>query len=423
MTTTLNRPADDRPTSRTASTVRTWQAKPGWHQVLWAVFAVSAVLGSVGLVWRFVGGHLPAGYGSYVPWGLWVAIYFHGVGIAAGAFAVSALGHLLRLPGFVSPRSLRVAAVLVAASVLPALLAVGLDLGQMTRAWRIFVTPSFTSMMAFNSWAYVVLLAICATVWWLSYRADRGWLKPVLVLGVVISVMVPSQSGAFFGVVDAKPYWHSALLPILLLVSAVTAGAATLLLVRAVLAAGQPDSSAERREASAAVGVLRRVVLAGIGVYFVLEFAEFSVAWWNPQATAPELSLVLTGPYWWVFWGVHVALGGVLAAALLAARRPPWWPVAAAVVAVAFLSTRLNVLVPGQAVGELDGLQAAYAHPRLDYVYHATVMEYLVALFCLALGMAICYVGLRVSAALESSIPTIPRFPRISRKDHTDAVS
>jgi Ni/Fe-hydrogenase subunit HybB-like protein len=48
------------------------------------------------------------------------------------------------------------------------------------------------------------------------------------VLGVLLIVMVPSQSGAFFGVVDAKPYWHSALLPILLFVSAMTAGAATL---------------------------------------------------------------------------------------------------------------------------------------------------------------------------------------------------
>jgi protein NrfD len=382
-----------------------------WRKALWGVFLISVIAGSAGLVWRLVGGHLPAGYGSYVPWGLWIAIYFHGVGIGAGAVAVSAAGYLLRLPGFRTPRTLRIAAVLAAAAILPALLAVGLDLGRMERAWQMFVTPSFTSMLAFNSWTYVALLAVCAVVWWLSYRPDRGWLRPVLVLGLLLAVMVPSQSGAFFGVVDAKPYWHSALLPILMLVSALTAGAATLMLVRGVVADTDIARGEPRDEAAAAIGLLRRVVLAGIGVYFFLEFAEFSIALWSPQSDAPALSLVLTGPYWWVFWLVHVALGGVVAVALLLTRRPSLWVAAAALVAVTFLSSRLNVLVPGQAVGEIEGLQEAYFHPRLDYLYDATLMEYLVALFILALGMAILFAGLRVSTVVEA---------RISRKEPTD---
>lgn len=383
-----------------------------WRKALWVVFLVSVIAGSVGLVWRLVGGHLPAGYGSYVPWGLWIAIYFHGVGIGAGAFAVSAAGYLFRVPGFRTPRTLRIAAVLAAAAILPALLAVGLDLGRMERAWQMFVIPSFTSMLAFNSWTYVALLGVCAVVWWLSYRPDRGWLRPVLVLGLLLAVMVPSQSGAFFGVVDAKPYWHTALLPILMLVSALTAGAATLMLVRGVVADTAAAGGGPSDETPAAIGLLRWIVLAGIGVYFFLEFAEFSIALWNPQSDAPAVSLVLTGPYWWVFWLVHVALGGVVAVALLVSRRPSLWVVAAALVAVAFLSSRLNLLVPGQAVGEIEGLQEAYFHPRLDYIYNATLMEYLVALFILALGMAILFAGLRVSTVVES---------RISRKERTNA--
>ena len=50
-----------------------------WRIGLWSVFAVSAVAGTIGMVIRLTQGHLPAGYGSYVPWGLWIAIYFHGV--------------------------------------------------------------------------------------------------------------------------------------------------------------------------------------------------------------------------------------------------------------------------------------------------------------------------------------------------------
>jgi protein NrfD len=383
-----------------------------WRRALWGVFAVTLVLGLVGLGMRTVDGHLPAGYGSYVPWGLWIAIYFHGVGIAAGAFAVSALGFLFRREGLDTPRSLRVACVLVAAMVAPALLAVGLDLGRMERAWRVFLAPSFTSMMAFNTFTYLAMLAVCALVWFLSYRSDREWLRPLLVLGILIAIMVPSQSGAFIGVVDAKPYWHSALLPILMFVSAMTAGTATLLVVRAVI--GDVEGPDARAQALSVLRLLRVVLLAGLGVYFMLEFAEVSIELWDAQVTSPELSLVLTGPYWWVFWLVHVALGGIVPAVLLLTRRPRAWVVAGALIAVAFVSSRLNVLIPGQAIAELDGLQQAFVHPRLDYLYQATLMEYLVASFLVAMAMGIMYVGWRLSRALE---------PRLSGKGSSHGVA
>lgn len=402
--------AADKPSQSTGTATPTPTFVP-WRRALWGVFVVSAGLGVVGLGIRFVGGHLPAGYGSYVPWGLWIAVYFHGVGIAAGAFAVSALGYLLRREGFDTGRSLRIACVLVVASVAPSLVAVGLDLGRMERAWRIMVTPSFTSMMAFNTFTYLALLGVCSLVWFLTYRPDRGWLRPLLVLGVLLIVMVPSQSGAFFGVVDAKPYWHSALLPLLLFVSAMIAGTATLLFVRAVVADAEGDDG--RLRTLPVLQLLRTILVIGLVLYFVLEFAEFSIALWNPQASSPELALVLTGPYWWVFWLVHVLLGGMVPFLLLLTRRPRAWVVAAALIAVTFVSSRLNILIPGQAVAELEGLQEAFVHPRLDYLYVATPMEYLVALFCVAMAMAITYLGLRLSVALE---------PRLAGKAGTDVI-
>lgn len=371
-----------------------------WRKPMWALFLIALVAGSIGVTARMLSGHLDTGYGSYVPWGLWIAIYFHGMGIAGGAFAVSSIGYLFRVPGFRTRRSLRIGIVLAAAAIVAALLAVGFDLGRMERGWRILVNPSFTSMMAFNAWTYFALLAVCAGAWFLSYRPDRGWLRPVLILGALLSLMVPSQSGAFLAVVEAKSYWNTALLPILMLVSGLTSGAAALLLVRGVIAG--TSTSGTWREAAEAFTVLRRIVLIGIGVYFVMEFAEISTGFWTGSAGSESLSLVLTGPYWWVFWVVHVAVGGVIAIMLLVSRRPISWVLGGGVVAVAFLSSRLNVLVPGQAVEQLEGLQASFFHPRLSYIYRATLMEYLVALFVLAVGMAVFYVGLRVSAAVET---------------------
>lgn len=369
----------------------------GVRMGLWVLWLVLLAAGAIGVYQRFTQGHLPAGYGSYVPWGLWVALYFHGVGIAGGAFVIGAGGYILDLPGFRSVRVLRTVIVLSIAAIVPAFLGVWFDLGHMERAQRIFTSPAFTSMMAFNAWMYNIFMVCAVVAWLLSFREDSGWLKPVLFLALVFSVLFPSQSGAFFGVVDAKAYWHSALLPMVFLTSAITAGAAMLLLVRIFTRSEESDAEHE-----VAIRRLRLITLVGLCVYFVFEFAEFSIALWNPVSHAPAIELVLWGPYWWVFWIVHLGLGGIVSLVLLSSRRPRFWALGALIVAITFVSARLNVLVPGQAVGELTGLQNAFIHERLKYIYHATAMEYLVGLFLVAVGMATFYIGQKISHTVEA---------------------
>ena len=402
--TTLATSPDIRPSLATAGSAAELAAPlaPGngaWTRALWTIWAACLVLGAIGIYQRIAYGHMPAGYGSYVPWGLWIAIYFHGVGIAGGAFALASLGHILGWTGFRHPAALRAAILLAFATMLPALLAVWVDLGHMERAANILTSPSFTSMMAFNAWMYNAFLAVAAVCWWLSYRDASGWLRPLLGLGILLALMIPSQSGAFFGVVDAKPYWHSPVLPLMFLASAITAGAAMLLLIRGVIGLDGPGGHGDDGPAAltAALARLRLLTLGGLAVYLLLEFAEFSIGMWNTESHAPALDLVLFGPYWWVFWVVHLGLGGILPLALLVSRRPRLWIVAGLLVAVTFLAARLNVLVPGQAVSEIRGLQDAFFHPRLTYTYHATAMEYLVGLFLVAVGMSVYFLGRRIS--------------------------
>ncbi|MHA6522891.1 NrfD/PsrC family molybdoenzyme membrane anchor subunit [Tessaracoccus sp. G1721] len=361
------------------------------------------MLGLIGMYMRVSQGHLPAGYGSYVPWGLWIAVYFHGVGIAAGAFVASAVGYLLQVKGFRSTRVLQVASVVVVSMIGPALLAVGLDLGHMTRAWRIIVGPSFTSMMAFNTFAYIILLAIAAVVWFLARRPANGWLKPFLILGSVVALMVPSQSGAFFGVVDSKPFWSSALLPPMLLVSALVAGSGILMIVHRWLG-DEPlfGFSLDSQETREATKMLRIWMLVGLAMYLVFEFAEYSLAFWSGHADSPAVELILFGPYWWSFWIVHLVFGVAIPVTLLLTNSHRNWVIAAALVAVTMLSGRLNVLIPGQAVAEIQGLQEAFHHPRLDYIYIPTLMEYLVCFFCLALALGIFGVGMYITARVTN---------------------
>lgn len=265
---------------------------PPIRGLLWALWLIALGLGLVGVYQRWAMGHLPAGYGSFVPWGLWVAIYFHGVGIAGGAFLLGAGGFLLGLPGFRNPATLRMVIVLSVAAVIPAFLGVWLDLGHMERAAYIFLFPNFNSMMTLNAWMYTAFMILAAVCWFLTFQQRSAWLKPLLAPAILFSIMFPSQSGAFFGVVEAKGFWHSALLPMLFLASAITAGSAALLAVRVLLGPGA-ESAADHE---AAIRRLRTVTLIGLAVYFVFEFAEFSIALWNPEVHAPAIELILHGP-------------------------------------------------------------------------------------------------------------------------------
>ena len=363
------------------------------NKILWIIWGTILALGLVGMFQRLTMGHLPAGYGSYVPWGIWIALYFHAVGIAAGTFLLGGVAYLL---GWRDERGLRTVIWLSIAALSAGFLAVLLDLGRMLRAYRMFTAPKFTSMMAFNAWMYSAFIVLVLIVWWLSFRKERSeWMRPLVIVSMLLAVMFSSQSGAFFGAVEGKAFWNSALMPLLFFASAITAGAATLLVVRWILGPEPGDTGPFAHKAG--LVRLRWYTLAGLAVYFWLEFTEFSIALWNPYEHAPAIRLVLFGPYWWVFWIVHLLIGGVIPVVMLAQSKAGAWPWAALLVAITLVSARLNILIPGQAVESLKGLQEAFYDPRLKYIYHATVMEYLVGFFLLAVAAAVFYAGRRLT--------------------------
>jgi len=357
------------------------------------------LLGIIGMIMRFIYGHLPAGYGSFIPWGLWVAIYFHGVGIAGGAFFIGVWLYLFDFPLFREVRFLRVLIVLGVAAILPSFMAVGLDLGHMERAYKIFFSPSFTSMMTFNAWMYTSFVILAGIAWYLSYKKESGWLKPVLILTSLISIAFPSQSGAFFGVVEAKPFWHSALLPVLFLTSALVSGSAVLLIIGNWFVSNHMEIESDYDKFEKTI---RFILLGVMTLYFVFEWAEFSISIWNPEIENEAVKLILFGPYAWMFWGVHLIIGGIIPYIMLLSSSKKAYLWAALLVVISFISTRLNILLPGQSVGELKGLQEAFFHNRLTYIYHPTIMEYLVACMIVFAGIFIFYVGNKINSLTEN---------------------
>ncbi|KJU84724.1 polysulfide reductase NrfD [Candidatus Magnetobacterium bavaricum] len=374
---------------------------------LW-VFAIIA--GGIGIITRILEAERFTGYGSYVPWGLWVAMYFHLIGIAGGVFAIGGACYLLNVPGF--RQHFPYVCIVSGSCIITALFAIWIDLGHPLRAFSIMITPNFSSMMTFNAWSYSFFILILAACLLLvrkksSYRDindPSGWLVPLIILGIFASFAFPSQSGAFFGVVDAKPYWQSAIMPILFLISGLTAGSAALLLLDCITVCGAEFPAGNAANVSRApFSVLRWITVCGIMVYFLFEFAEYSLAFWSPISHSRQaIELIMFGPFWWVFWIVHV--GGSLGAIylMIVGKSTRVIGVGGLITVITFISARLNILIPGQAISELKGLKEAFHHNRLRYDYQASLNEYLVALFIAALVVALAYGGIKLFLKTEN---------------------
>jgi protein NrfD len=387
----------------TNATLSTGNAEHGalsspWSTILWGIWIVLIIGGVIGVVQRFTSGHMAAGYGSYVPWGLWIGLYFLGIGISGGSFIIGALGYILNVPGFSKPSELRTAIVLSLSALIPSFVGVALDLGHTERLFKVITSPTFTSMMAFNAWMYNVFLVAAAIAWLLSFKGDSAWLKPLLVFGACLSILFPSQSGVFFEAVRTNEFWHSPILSVLFLASAVALGSAGLLFVRVM----QGQGPSGRPGYDNALRWLRIIAVAAILVYLAFEFAEFSIVLWNPGQHSPNVDFLLFGGYWQVFWILHLLLGVLIPLALFVCSSKGCWALGAFLAGVGFAAARMCILVPGQISGQIPGLAQAFQDARLTYSYHPTSMEYLVGLFMVALGMAIFYVGMRLSNILSS---------------------
>ncbi|RME48770.1 MAG: molybdopterin oxidoreductase [Chloroflexi bacterium] len=392
------------------------------QRIAWVVAIVGFVVGLVGLYQRLTMGHEAANYGSYVPWGLWVAAYIYFIGLSAGAFLLSTLVYVFQIERLEKIGKLALFTAVV--TLVAAMFSIWLDLGHPERAWRLVLRTNFRSIMGWMIWFYSAYFILLIVELWFAMRADlvacgdepglkgalcrfltfgrkdvsesalqrdRRVLRVLGSIGVPLAVAFHGGVGALFGVVGARPYWHGGLAPITFLIGALTSGGALLAFVTAIWG---PDRGTE--EHRRLVIFLGQIVMGLLAFDLLLEWAEYSIGLYSAvPAEAESLRLVLFGQYWWAFWIVHLLIGAVIPLALLAfrGRSLPAVATASALIAITFLSVRLNIVIPGLAVEELEGLRTAFTGPGLRFDYFPSTMEWLFFIWTVSLAGLLFLIG------------------------------
>jgi protein NrfD len=343
-------------------------------RALYLLAVIALVLGLYGFASRMLYGERDVNYGSYVNWGLWVAMYLFFAGLAAGSFMVASLDYLFDVALFRGTGRYALWATVVT---LPAaLIFIGFDLGHMERIWKVYLQPSFSSLLAQLVWSYTTFLVVAVIALALVFLDRTRWLKAVMAIGLVLAVFVSGGVGALLGVNAGRVSFHSAMLPAQFPLLNLTSGVA--LLVVLVGFFGVVGDPARRTRLLRTLGI-GLVALLLVKAYFL--WVDYSQVLYSqvPDATAVA-ELVLFGPYAWAFWVLQVGLGMVVPAIVLllpaTARNGLLMGAMGVLVLVGLAVGRTAIIFPALAIPELEGLADAFTGPGLGYDYTPSLMEW-----------------------------------------------
>ncbi len=344
-------------------------------RLLYLAGTLGLLVGLWGLYDRLVYGHMHANYGSYVVWGLWVALYMFFAGVATGAFMLATLDLLFELPIFRGSGRMALWGSLVA---MPAgLVAIGLDLGHMTRIWKVYLQPNFGSVMAQLVWGYTIFLGIVVISLWLSLRPQPSrWLKPVMAIGLILAIFLSGGIGALLGVNQNRISWHVSNLPAQFPVFNLTSGVALMLIAIGWFGPLRDP----RRSQQLRILSLAMVVLLLVKGYYL--WSDVSQALYqNSSHGAAAINLVLFGPYGWAFWLLQLGLGMLIP--LIVLTMPVGQSGFAAglmgvCVLIGLAVARANIIFPALSLPELQGLGEAFHGPHLSFTYSPSLMEWAV---------------------------------------------
>jgi len=377
---------------------KSFEWKPVYN--LWALGIIALLIGSVGLVQRLTDGLRPTALGAYVPWGLWVATYEYFVWLEIGSLVVFTLLVYVFKTQTVLHKMAATLYLTALAILAMALIFIGLDLGHPFRFWHVLVWPQWNSLLTWMIWAHVIYMVVLIAKLLIEAYGKTDALKQagkfLSYVSIPLGIALVAIAGSVFGVVVGRPSWQGNGMPLYFLISALVVGTG---LLTALFTWFYPNK--QEAEYLAAVRWLGKLLL-GFLVAGLIAAALGGLVLLYPDipAQAEALRLALFGPFWWVYWVLHIGLGVIVPILLLVPRAPSARQVglAATLLVLTFIAVPLNVVIPAQLViGIIEApLVNAFHGPTLMAQYFPTLSEWLVTLFALAFGFLVFLFGFTV---------------------------
>lgn len=312
------------------------------------------------------------------PWGLWIGFdLLCGVGLAAGAFTVTACVHLFNLKEYepiVRPTILT--GFLGYIFVIVALL---LDLGQPWNIWHAIIYWNHHSVMFEVAWC-VMLYTTVLSIEFSPVVLERfgfhklahlihKFITPLVIIGVCLSTLHQSSLGSVYLIVPSKlhPIWYTQLLPLLFFTSAVGAG-----LGMVVIESYLSGRTFGRHLEMNLLAPLGRVMVAVLSIYGLMRIQTIA----HNGAFRDIIGLTYEGKMFILEFAIGVLIPVVMLAIDKIRNNPTGLVMGSFFAVMGFVVNRLNVSVTG--MERSAGIR-----------YVPSFMEVTVSLALVGIGMAV----------------------------------
>lgn len=382
----------------------------GWLGVL----ALVVCVGLGAWIYQLTQGLIATGMRDVVSWGLYIFTFAFFVGLSAGGLIMASGAEVF---GVESLRPLsRIGVLTAAACVAVAAITIVPDLGRPERILNLVLYPNWSSPLIWD-----VLIITCyflfavVDLWVLAGRRTSARARALRVLayvGLPMAVLLHSITAWIFGLQISRPWWNTALMAPLFVVSAILSGTALVTLV--ALAAHRFDRlQVPDRTWRALCGLMATALAIDL---FLVGSEYVTILWGNVPRERAALDLILPGGSWqWLFW-LEWVVGGIVPFVLLVVprlrARLELVGLAAALVLVGVYAFRIELVVggmikpllhlpPGIALGTFTTTRTSF---QFTGVYHPTWVEYSIVAGLVALLCLVITVGYRMLRQLPGGV-------------------
>jgi len=319
-----------------------------------------------------------------VSWGLYIANFTFFVGVAASAVMLVLPYYLHNEKAF--RKIIMLGEFLAVAAVAVCITFIVVDLGQPSRVFNLFLYPSPTSILFWDTVVLSGYLLLNIVIGWVTLDADSkelpppAWIRPVIILSIPWAISIHTVTAFIYAGLAARPFWMTALLAPRFLASAFASGPALLILLALLLkrfAGFDPGRESIDK-------VAKIVVYATIATVFFLLLETFTIYYSQVPGHMEHLNYLLFGldghyglvPFIWA--SILLACLAIVLLVIPSTRRNlPILAIACAAVFVSvWIDKGLGLIVPGfipNPVGEI-------------YEYLPTLNEVFIVLGVWAMG-------------------------------------
>ena len=295
---------------------------------------------------RFIYGIGPiSNLSNAYPWGFWVSFdLFTGIAISSGAFVLASIVYIFELEEF--RPLLRPTLLTGLLGYIMEVIALMVDLGHPERIWHYFVYQNFTSFLLFIGFYVMIYSAVMAVElspvvfeklgWEKAARLVHRWMKPIVIVGAVLSILHQAALGSLLLIQPAKlnHLWWTPWIPPLFFVSAIVIG-----LAMTIFESSMSSRYFKRGLETHLLAKLARAIPYVLGLYLVMKFFQLTLE--------GDLGLLFTsGLLSTLFW-VEILIGVIIPMILFSIERmrqnPRWLLTGAIITLLGMILNRFNI--------------------------------------------------------------------------------